>query len=169
MARLHVRHPGESDHGLCATDLEGLVVQHGALLLALAHVITQNWEEAQDVVQSTYEIALRNLGQLREPGAARAWLVRIESREALRLRRRAGRFGSLGQHIDELADLSETDSFADLRRAVSRLPPRTRAALLLHHYSGLSVDETAHVLGVSSNTVRTQLRKGLARIREELR
>ena len=56
----------------------------------------------------------------------------------------------------------------DLRHAVAALPPRTRAALLLHHYCGFSVDETAAALSVSPNTVKTQLRRGLARIREEI-
>ncbi len=75
---------------------------------------------------------------------------------------------SLDAHIQELRDAPHREGSLDLRRAILKLPPRTRAALLLHHYSGLSVDETSAALGVSPNTIKTQLRKGLASVREEL-
>jgi len=156
------------DPGATALDVEGLVVRYGSLLLALAHTITADWSEAEDIVQSTFEIALRNAGRLREPAAAKAWLIRIESREAFRLRRRLRRFVSLDAHIEELRDAPDREGSLDLRRAILKLPPRTRAALLLHHYSGLSVDETSAALGVSPNTIKTQLRKGLASVRDEL-
>jgi len=161
--------PDQSAPAVAAVDIDALVAQHGALLLALAHTITRNWSEAEDLYQSTFEIATRNAGQLRNPEAARAWLVRIESREAFRLRRRLRRFVSLELHVEELHDEGHMGTSLDLRRAIAGLPTRTRAALLLHHYCGFSVEETADVLGVSSNTVKTQLRKGLARVREAIR
>jgi len=161
--------PDRSDRAVASVDIDSLVAQHGALLLALAHAITRNWSEAEDLYQSTVEIALRSADQLREPKAARAWLVRIESREAFRLRRRLRRFVSLEPHIEELRDDREMGRSLDVRRAIAGLPPRTRAALLLHYYCGFSVDETASALGVSPNTIKTQLRKGLARVREETR
>jgi len=150
-------------------DVEGLAVRYGALLLALAHAITADWSEAEDIVQSTFEIALRNAGRLREPAAAKAWLIRIETREAFRLRRRLRRFVVFDARVDEMHDTPDREGSLDLRRAIQKLPPRTRAALLLHHYSGLSVEETSAALGVSPNTIKTQLRRGLASVREELR
>jgi RNA polymerase sigma factor (sigma-70 family) len=159
----------QSAKRVAALDIDALVAQHGALLFALAHTITRNWSEAEDLYQSTFEIALRNAHQLRDPGAAKAWLVRIETREAFRVRRRLRRFVSLDARVEELRDDGEMGIAVDLRRAIAGLPPRTRAALLLHHYCGFSVDETASALGVSANTVKTQLRKGLARVREETR
>jgi RNA polymerase sigma factor (sigma-70 family) len=156
------------DPGAVAIDVESLAVQHGALLLALAHTITADWSEAQDIVQSTFEIAWRNRRRLREPAAAKAWLIRIETREAFRLRRRLRRFVALDSHVEELRDAPDREGSLDLRRAILKLPPRTRAALLLHHYAGLSIYETSTALGVSPNTIKTQLRKGLASVREDL-
>lgn len=158
-----------SDQRVAVLDIDALVAQHGALLLALAHAITRNWSEAEDLYQSTFEIALRHADQLRDPAAAKAWLVRIESREAFRLRRRLRRFVSLDDRVQELRVDGEMGISVDLLRAIAGLPPRTRAALLLHHYCGFSVEETAAALGVSPNTVKTQLRKGLAKVREETR
>ena len=161
--------PDRSDQAVATIDIEALVAEHGALLLTLAHTITRNWSEAEDLYQTTFEIALRHADQLRDPAAARAWLVRIESREEFRLRRRLRRFLSVDLQVEELRDDGEMGVSVDLRRAIAGLPPRTRAALLLHHYCGFSVEETAGVLGVSPDTVKTQLRKGLARVREETR
>ena len=56
-----------------------------------------------------------------------------------------------------------------MRAALSRLPRRTRAAIALHYLAGLSVPETARVMGVSENTVKSQLKTGLGRLREDLR
>jgi RNA polymerase sigma-70 factor (ECF subfamily) len=44
-----------------------------------------------------------------------------------------------------------------------------RAAITLHYLEGYSVHETAAVLRVSDNTIKTQLKTGLARLRKELR
>jgi RNA polymerase sigma factor (sigma-70 family) len=150
-------------------DVDTFVEQHGAVLLALAHAITRNWAEAEDLYQSTLEIAVRNADRLREPVAARAWLIRIETREAFRVGRRLRRFVSLDLHVDELRHDGEMGATLDARRAIAGLPPKTRAALMLHHYCGFSVPETAGALGVSPNTIKTQLRKGLAKVREEAR
>lgn len=143
---------------------------HGPVLLATARVITLDLDEAQDLVQTTFEIALRNIGTLRDPSALRAWLLRVEVREAFRIVRRLRRLVSLDGRVVELAgpnpDLAQT---ADVRAGLAKLPPRIRAAIALHHLAGLSVAETAAAMGVSENTVRTQLKTGLGRLREDLR
>lgn len=52
--------------------------------------------------------------------------------------------------------------------ALSKLPPKMRAAVALHHYAGLTVPQVAGVMGVSHNTVKSNLRDGMARLREDL-
>ena len=120
-------------------------------------------------MQTTFEIALRHLDDLREPLALRAWLLTIQTREAFRVLRRLRRLVRLDGHVGEIAtqgtDLAQR---ADVRQALSGLPRRTRAAIALHHLAGLTVPETARALGVSENTIKSQLRTGLGRLREEL-
>jgi RNA polymerase sigma factor (sigma-70 family) len=55
-----------------------------------------------------------------------------------------------------------------LRDAVGRLPNRVRAAVVLHYMVGLSVDETAAAMAVSPNTIKSELKSGLRRLREML-
>lgn len=143
---------------------------HGPILLAAARLITLDTAEAEDLVQTTFEIALRRLDDLREPRAMRAWLLTIQTREAFRVVRRLRRLVSLDGRVAEIpsqgVDLAQR---ADVRQALGRLPRRTRAAIALHHLAGLSVAETARALVVSENTVKSQLKTGLGRLREELR
>jgi RNA polymerase sigma-70 factor, ECF subfamily len=150
------------------TALEALH-EHGPMLFAAARAITLDDDEAKDLVQTTLEIALRQIDTLREPAALRAWLLRIETREAFRLVRRMRRVVRLDGRVREMAAPGTAiGQRAEIREALLTLPTRTRAAVAIHYLSGLSVRETADVLGVSENTVKTQLKTGLERLREVL-
>ena len=120
-------------------------------------------------MQTTFEIAIRRIGDLRDPLALRAWLLRIQTREAIRTVRRLRLLVPLPWRTADVPALSvDVAERADIRRALARLPRRTRAAIALHHLAGLSVRETAAALGVSENTIKTQLKAGLAALREDL-
>jgi RNA polymerase sigma factor (sigma-70 family) len=55
-----------------------------------------------------------------------------------------------------------------LREALATLPPRMRAAIVLHYYADLTVDGVATTLDRSPNTIKSQLREGLAQLRRQL-
>ena len=117
----------------------------------------------------TFEIALRRIDSLREPAALRAWLMRIETREAFRVTRRLRRLVRLDGQVHELvAPGPDVGHRAEIAEALTALPARTRAAVALHYLAELSVRETADALGVSENTVKTQLKSGLVHLREVL-
>ncbi len=138
------------------------------VLLAAARYLVHTEADASDLVQTTLEIALRQRGQLRDPGRLRAWLLAIETREAFRLRRRLRGLVSLEQTIVEVPVAGVRDDDLAVRAAVAALPKRMRTAVVLHHMIALPVAETAAAMGVSENTVKTLLRLGLARLREVL-
>lgn len=146
------------------------VLVHGPVLLAAARTMTADEADAQDLVQTTFEIALHRLSTLRDPGAMRFWLLRIEVREAMRLTRRMRRFVRLDDdRVREVAppDARLTERVA-LRQALAKLPVRVRAAIALHHLAGLSVRQTAEALGVSENTIKSELKTGLTQLRRAL-
>ena len=143
--------------------------EHGPVLLATARIITRDEDEAKDLVQMTFEIALRRIDSLREPAALRAWLLRIEMREAFRVTQRLRRLVRLDGHVHELVSPGpHVGHRAEIGDALMALPPRTRAAVALHYLAGLSVRETAEALGVSENTIKSQVKTGLVRLREVL-
>jgi RNA polymerase sigma factor (sigma-70 family) len=143
--------------------------EHAATLLAAARLLTMDEAEAQDLVQTTFEIALRQASTLRDPSALRAWLVTIESREYLRQARRMRRFlpFNLLRHDRAEEGLGLVESVA-LRDALRRLTSRVRAAIVLHYLVDYSVRDSARALGVSENTIKTELKTGLRLLREVL-
>ena len=62
----------------------------------------------------------------------------------------------------------DTTVHVALVEGLATLPIRARAAVVLHYYADLPVAEVAAVMGTSQNTVKSQLRTGLARLRESL-
>ena len=139
------------------------------VLLAAARAMTLDDAEAEDLVQATFELALRHRSSLREPAALRGWLLAIQAREAFRLIRRLRRFVRFAPGVTEIAtrDPADTESVT-VRDALRTLSPRVRAAVVLHHMAGMPVAEVAAALGVSPNTIKTQLKVGMARLREAL-
>lgn len=155
--------------GDAMTDPARWPADHGHALLVAGRFLSRNETEAQDLVQRTYELALRNIGSLRDPGRVRHWLLAIEAHEAFRVGRRLRRALTLDAGVTQIAsDGASNDELLSLREAVHRLPERIRAAVVLHYMAGLTVEETAGAMGVSQNTVKTQLRIGLDKLREVL-
>jgi RNA polymerase sigma-70 factor (ECF subfamily) len=139
------------------------------LLLASARALLRNEADACDLAQTTLEIAVRKAGDLRDLSAIRSWLLAIQYREAFRVRRRFSRWVRLSPAVGEGLRGEDTDSdVIALRHVLPRLSPRTRAAVVLHYLADLPVAEVARTMGISQNTAKSNLRAGLARLREEL-
>ena len=167
----------DREGAIVSMDVEGAVrvsdrdlVAMAPTLLAAARYLVRSESDAADLVQTTLEIAVRNRAQLRDATSLRAWLLAIETREAFRLRRRLSGLVSLdgGGIIEVAAPGGTSDDDLAVRAAVAKLPTRMRAAVVLHHMTGLSVAETAEAMHVSDNTIKTLLRLGLAKLREVL-
>lgn len=145
------------------------VAEHAPKLLAAARLLLRNDAEAHDVVQTTCEIGMRRLATLRDRERLLPWLLTIQTHEAFRLRRRLRRWLSAGEVV-EVMPSGETDDHQTLavREALRTLPVRARTAVVLHHMVGLTVGETAAAMGVSPNTAKSHLKRGLELLREEL-
>ncbi len=118
----------------------------------------------------TLVTAWRRARGLRDDAALRTWLLRIATRHALSRRRRRHAHQPLADDLLLTASAS-TQPSADrlvVAEAMDALPAQMRAAVALHHAAGLSVPQTAEVLGKSENTVKTQVREGMARLRAAL-
>ena len=160
-----ILYPVKSISAVEADDLVPLI----PTLLAAARYLVRSETEARDLTQATLEIAIRQLHQLRDPAKLRPWLLTILTRESRRLRRRLRDLVSIEPHVRDLHEADSADgSSLGLRQAVAVLAPRMRAAIVLHHMVGLTVAETASAMGVSENTVKSELKAGLRRLREDL-
>lgn len=128
-------------------------------------------DAAADLVAETFLTALEHLPRYRDRGRPfHAWLYRLATSRVHRwLRRRPpARVLVLEGHEPASEERADPDAPGLARAALLTLPPRYQAALALHHLEGLSVEETAAVLGCRPGTVKARLSRGRARLRRAL-
>jgi RNA polymerase sigma-70 factor, ECF subfamily len=165
---------------------EELVRRYDRNVFRIAQHITQNREDAEDVVQEAFLKAYSNLGQFQEQSKFYTWLVRIAVNEALmKLRRRKPeRTVSLDEDIKteddslprEIADWSPNPeqqyTQSELREILSKtiqgLPPGFRTVFVLRDVEGLSTEETAAALELSVPAVKSRLLRARLQLRERL-
>ena len=163
-----------------------LVRRYDRNVFRIAQHITQNREDAEDVVQDAFLKAYTNLQQFQEQSKFYTWLVRIAVNEALMKlrRRRPERTVSLDEGIKteddsvprEVADWApnpeQNYNQAELREILSRtiqgLPPGFRTVFILRDVEGLSTEETAEALELSVPAVKSRLLRARLQLRERL-
>lgn len=150
--------------------IDRLLAEHGPEIQAVAQVILRDRDEAADVLEETAIAAWEKASSLRDPEALRPWLLRIATNRALSRRRMTARLVS----IDLAGELpgrdvgGRVDAHLAILEALPVLAPRERAAIALHYLADLPVEEVARTMGTSPNTVKTQLREALAKLRREM-
>ena len=148
--------------------------------------ITQNNEDAEDVLQETFLKAYEHLAGFQGNSKFYTWIVRIAVNEALmKLRKRKGdRFVSLDEPIEtgeeevkrEVAvwddDPEQRYSRDEMQRildgAVDDLKPDFRTVFVLRDIEELSTEETAEALGISVPAVKSRLLRARLALREKL-
>jgi RNA polymerase sigma-70 factor (ECF subfamily) len=165
---------------------EALVSKYDRQIFRIAQHITQNREDAQDVVQDAFLKAYEKLDQFQGNSKFYTWLVRIAVNESLmRLRkRRTGKMVSIDDDIEteegsvprDLADwspnpeqnYSQAELAEILRKTIQGLPQGFRVVFVLRDVEGLSTEETAETLGLSVPAVKSRLLRARLQLRERL-
>jgi RNA polymerase sigma-70 factor (ECF subfamily) len=148
--------------------LAELLEQYGREIQGVAYLILRNATDAEDVLMDTLLTALDRGSSLRDAAAMRPWLLKIATNQALSRQRRLRRVTWLQLLPDSPGPAFDTTEHVALIQGLATLPIRSRAAVVLHYYADLPVAEVAAVMGTSQNTVKSQLRAGLSRLRELL-
>lgn len=151
-----------------------LVERHQERLIRLCARLLNDVDEARDAAQEVFLKAFRGAGGFRPQGQVFTWLYRIAVNHCLnRLRRRSlARFLSLspaegdeGSAVFDPPDLGPDPErtlagrrrWLATRRAIEKLPPNQRAALVLAKFEGLSYREIAAVLETTESAVESRL------------
>jgi RNA polymerase sigma-70 factor (ECF subfamily) len=137
-------------------------------------------EDAEEVAQETLLRVFESLDQLREPEHVRAWVFRI-AKNACLMKRRKSIFAPdqelpLDQIVTEARDrrrlpdteVIESQMRDSLHRAIAALPDTYRAVVLLRDLEELSTEETAQILDISTDAVKTRLHRGRLALRQIL-
>jgi RNA polymerase sigma factor (sigma-70 family) len=151
-----------------AASLGILLERYRAPLYALALRILGRRPEAQDAVQDSFLVALRKIGQLRDPEAVGGWLYAILRSVCLtRLRKDQGEilFGELPLVHERISPEPSAEESIDrlamgewVWTALSRLPEALRITAMLRYFGSYSsYEELSAILGVPVGTVRSRL------------
>jgi len=162
---------------------EELVLRYKRRVFAMAQRITNNHEDAEDVVQESFHKAFLHIREFQEKSQFSTWLTRIAMNQALMLlRRRRGVHEGLPENTD---DAPESTPFVDQRpspeescwrrertelltEAINCLGPKIRRTILLRNIEERSLEETAEILGTSIGVVKSRLFQGRRRLRGTL-
>lgn len=151
----------EPAHARSGHDLEGLYRAHGGRMWQAVLAFSKDPELASDAVAETFAQALRRGDSIRQP---ERWLWRTVFRVAageLKDRRRST--GMIEEGSYEMEEPAR-----DLLDALSRLPPKQRASVVLHHAAGYPAKEISAIIGSTTAAVHVHLSRARRRLRELL-
>jgi RNA polymerase sigma-70 factor (ECF subfamily) len=164
-------YPRENSGALA--DFEQIMSQCERRVLRVALRLLRNPQDAQDAAQEVFLRLYKHLGDLDETRGYEAWLYRVTvnvCRDIGRGRRRSVGIAEVPDPVAPQADAYHDAARAQqreiIRRGLSRLGEKERAALVLRDVEGLSTREVAGILGSSENTVRSQICSARLKLRD---
>lgn len=157
---------------------EVLMRRHNERVYRAARAIVRDEGEAEDVMQQAYVNAYTHLGQFSRRARFSTWLLRITTNEALARVRRRGRYEPFDDQPAGPGDTMTRDGGGNpeqqafsgelrtlLTRAIDALPDGSREVFVLRVVEGMSTAETAAVLDVSEDVIKTRLSRARAALR----
>ena len=149
-------------------ELKEFVSARGAALSRAAYLLTGDHQAAEDLVQDTYVVLVRRWQKSGEVDPE-AYVRQILYSRFVDGRRRRRLVELLSAAPPDTTSGDEAGAATDrltLEAALNRLTPRQRAVLVLRFYEDLTEVQAAEALGISPNTVKSQTRVALQRLRE---
>ena len=153
------------------TEFSEYVAGRRRQLRRTAYLLCGDSHRAEDLVQTTLMKVYVAWPRIRTDGGnVDAFARRVMVNANIDETRRPWRRERVGVEEDDLDGVvADTGEDRDvLLSALAGLPPRQRAAVVLRHYWGLSVEETARDLGCSTGTVKSQTSHALRRLEQVL-
>jgi len=175
------------------TAYEELVETFAEPIYRLAYRIVQDPADAEDVLQETFLRVYLHIGEFQGRSGLKTWLYRIATHQALAvLRRRQRKLDAATTTLDDDEEdgsddgpltaerLADPDAASPedwalaheteecVLRAVERLSPPLRAALVLHLFEGLSLPEVATALEISHSAAKVRVHRARQALRQAL-
>lgn len=163
-----------------------IMTRHNQRLYRMARSIVRNDSEAEDALQEAYMRAFAKLDSFRGESTLATWLSRIVINEALGRLRKSRRAktvplpdeGAVMAQIipfplnansdDPERNMAQRQILEFVERATDSLPENFRTVFVARAIEGLSVEETAQLLGIKPETVKTRLHRARKLLRERL-
>ncbi|MDX8468969.1 RNA polymerase sigma factor [Mesorhizobium sp. VK23B] len=163
-----------------------IIKTHNQRLYRIARGVVRNDAEAEDIVQEAYMRAFASLDAFRGDASLATWLTRIVINEALGRLRKKKRIVAMPENPEAQiirfplnpSDLNPGDDpertmaqrqiLRLVERATDSLPDVYRTVFVARVIEGLSIEETADLLGIRPETVKTRLHRARSLVRKAL-
>lgn len=158
-----------------------IIKTHNQRLYRIARGVVRNDSEAEDIVQEAYVSAFAHLEAFRGDASLATWLSRIVINEALGRLRKKRRMVAMPENPqaeiirfplnpsdDPERTMAQRQILELVERATDSLPDIYRMVFVARVIEGLSIEETAELLGVRPETIKTRLHRARALVRKAL-
>ena len=146
---------------------EKLLDSYGDSILRYAYSYMKSMDDAEEVLQDTLLQFLKSAPELGSREHEKAWLLRVAGNIC------KDRLRYISRHrTDELSEELAADEREDLAfvwEAVAGLPVKYREVIHLFYHEGYSTKQISEILGRAEPTVRSDLTRGRARLRQTLK
>ncbi len=143
-----------------------VVERWGDMVYRLALARTANVPDAEDVFQEVFLRYFRHEDRFANDEHRKAWLIRCTVNRCKSLLSSPWRKRIVP--LETAEEVGVEDDYREIYAAVLSLPAKYRSVIHLHYFEGLSVAEMAQTLNVPEGTVKSQLSRGRALLREIL-
>ena len=157
-----------------------LVERHSRLVFRVAYRMTGNEADAEDVVQNTFLRAYQQLGRFESRANFGTWVYRIAVNCAIDYMRARPKRESVEE--DDVLERAAGDSGAPdaeqmvlgneigtrVQAALNRLSEMERAAFVMRHYQGFSIEEIGRSLGLKTNATKHSIFRAVRKMRVAL-
>ncbi|MGO4557383.1 MULTISPECIES: RNA polymerase sigma factor [Phyllobacteriaceae] len=169
-----------------AAAFRAIMTRYNQRLYRLARSILRNDAEAEDAVQEAYLRAFANLAGFRGDSSLATWLSRIVINEALGRLRKTRRAETVSLPVEDAGaariipfplnaglgdperNMAQREILRFVEQATDSLPETFRMVFVARVIEGLSVEETAELLDIRPQTVKTRLHRARKLLRERL-
>ncbi|MCP9487737.1 MAG: sigma-70 family RNA polymerase sigma factor, partial [Gaiellaceae bacterium MAG52_C11] len=154
-----------------ARELDELYRVHAAEVYRYVYAVLGHQADAEDVTQTTFVNALRALERGEQPRKPTNWLITIAHnliRQSFRQQQTRPHEVELDRELASIETDHDGPSLDDLVRALQRIPPSQREALVLRELEGRSYKEIAAILAVSSTALETLIFRARRSLAEEV-
>ena len=143
------------------------VERWGDMVYRLALARTASVPDAEDVFQEVFLRYFRHEEKFQSDEHRKAWLIRCTVNRAKSLL--VSPWKQRTVPLETAAEVGVEDDYREVYAAVLSLPGKYRTVIHLHYFEGLSVLEIAQMLQVAEGTVKSQLSRGRALLRDMLK
>ncbi len=167
------------------TAYEELIEQYAELVFRAAYRVLGNEQDAEDAMQETFLTVYRRIGQFRGESKFSSWLYRVATNAALDLLRSRKRKQGMQEPLaredeesdSELVDaiallpeeiLTEQETMEHIHGILASMSPKLSEAFVLYEMDGLSMQETADVLGISPSAAKVRVHRARLLLQKEL-